>query len=187
MLASAIVAPAVGAFEERSNTGTTGFATFTDFNGNPGVKCKYENNPLKKHDEIDKIKIANHWSHGPYENKKTWVGSRFKIFKDAKPFDGQYKQVFASSIIKDKGDENDTVAFFDQRKWKAPEKSKARYRVRQILFFYAKGSKKNVIGKIKGEYELYQHNLPGGPPPYVIGNEGGDNGYCNHKYWAIVP
>ena len=185
MLASAIVAPAVGAFEEQPNTGTTGFATFNDFNGSPGVKCKYENNPGKKHDEINKLKIAQHWTHGPFA-QKTWVGSRFKISKDAKPFDGVYKKVKISSIVKKKGNLG-SVANFDLRKWKAPEKSKARYRVRQILFFYAPGSKKNVIGKIKGEYELYQHNLPGDPMPYVLGIEGGDNGYCKHKYWAAAP
>ena len=181
MLASAIVAPAVGAFDETSNTGKTGLATFTDTGVTAGVKCKFENNPLKKHDEIDKIKISEHWSHGPFV-QKTWVGSRFKILKDAKPFDGNYKRVKTSKIIKKKGNQVEP-AFFDQRGWKAPEKSKARYRVRQVLFFYKKGSKTKVIGKIKGEYELYEQRLADSLG-IILGVEGGENGYCKHKFWA---
>lgn len=186
MLASAVVAPAVGAFDEISKTGTTGDPiTINDVNGLPGITCKYENNRKKKHDELDKIRIAGHWAHGAFD-QMTWVGSRFKIFKDAKPRDGKFRQVFKSKIVKRKGNQVE-IANFDARTWKVPENTKARYHVRQILFFYAKGSKKNVIGRFAGEYELYKHKLPGGPPPYVVGMEGGPTGFCQHKYWAWLP
>ena len=185
MLASAVVAPSVGAFDELSKTGTVGDPiTINDTNGLPGVKCKYENKPGKKNDRLNKIKISGHWAHGPYE-QKTWVGSRFKIFKDAKPFDGNFKQVKASKIVKDKGNQA-KIANFDQRTWMVPENSKARYRVRQVLFFYKKGSKKKVIGKFAGEYEVYGHRLKNSLG-YITGTEGGENGQCHHKFWAPQP
>jgi hypothetical protein len=186
MLASAVVAPSVGAFEELSETGTVGDPiTMNDTNGLPGVKCKYENNAGKNKDELDKIRISGHWAHGPYD-QKTWVGSRFKIFKDAKPFDGNFKQIKASKIVKKKGNQTQ-IANFDARTWTAPENTKARYQVRQILSFYKKGSKKKVIGKFTGVYEVYKHQLPGPAVAYTIGDEGGTNGFCQHKFWAPAP
>jgi len=182
ILASAIVAPAVGAFQELENTGTTGLYTSPDDALSRGVNCKYENNPGKRRDEIDVVKSKRMWTHGPY-TEKTWVGHRIVVLKNAKPYgDGIYRTVWKSPIIKKLADDM-VVATFKGRAWKPPENSKARYRVQPIFFYYEKGSKTKLEGRVRGLLDTYNHKMAK-KPPKVVGTDGGPAGTCYQIFHA---
>jgi len=186
MLATAVAAPSVGAFSEGAKSGKTGFYTVPDDAIGPGVTCKYENNPFKKNDEINKIVVKSNWTHGPFATaRKTWVGQRILIKKNAKPYgDGKYKTVYRSPIIKKRANMVD-VATFPNRTWKAPEKSKARYRAQVVFLYYKKGSKTKLAGRVRGVMEVYKHKMfP--KAPYTRGTEGGPPGFCAANFNAPV-
>ncbi len=179
MLATAVAAPSVGAFNEAVNTGTTADYNIIDDTGMPGATCRYENNPGKKNDEINKISVRKMNSHGPFATK-SWVGQRILIKKNGKPYgDGKFKTVYRSRIIKGKANQFE-VAFFPARNWKAPENSKARYRAQVILIYYKKGSKTKQIGKVRGLLEVYKHKIAG-KPAVKTGDEGAAS-WCRPKF-----
>ncbi|MFV2062204.1 MAG: hypothetical protein ACC726_01665 [Chloroflexota bacterium] len=176
MLATTVAAPSVGAFSEGAKTGKTGFYTVPDDALSPGVICKYENNPFKKNDEINKIVVKPNWTHGPFATK-TWVGQRILIKKNAKPYgDGKYKTIYRSPIIKKRANGAE-VATFPTRRWKAPEKSKARYRAQVIFIYYRKGSKTKMRGRVRGVMEVYKHKMSP-KAPYNRDTGGGPPGWC---------
>ena len=181
VLATALIAPAVGALEEGSNTGTTGDYTVQDFNGSPGVKCKYENNPGTQNDELNRIKIKPVFTHGPFA-QKTWVGFRFLIKRNTVPFgDDDFRTVFRSRIQKARA--NDAEVAFFRGGWVAPENAKARYRVHIQFYYYAKGSQTQVIGRVQGLEELYRHIL-NASTTYDLGAEGASE-YCQRNYHGL--
>jgi hypothetical protein len=180
MLASVAVAPSAGAYKEKSGSGTKGEYTVPDYNGQPGAICKFENNPGQKKDEINKITTRKTWAHGPYA-KKSWVGQRIVVMKNPPPHgDQKFRAKWYSPIIKGKANQT-SVMTFPQRNWKAPEKSKAQWRVHVVHFWYKKGTKNKVIGKTRGVYELYRHKVSG-ESPLDTGAEGGPAGKCSPKY-----
>ncbi len=83
LLASAVAAPSVGAFDEKVNTGKTGLYTIPDDALSPGAVCRYEANPGKLKDETNKISTRKMWTHGPWA-QKSWIGHRIIVMKRAK-------------------------------------------------------------------------------------------------------
>jgi len=180
LLASVIVAPTAAGFSEAENSGTTAEYTVPDYNGQPGVVCRYENNPGKTNDEIDRIAVKKMWTHGPFE-QKTWVGQRLLIKKNARPYsDGIFRTVWRSPIIKGRANQSEPF-FFPVRGWRAPENSRAQYRVQVLLFYYEPGSQTKVIGRVRGLYEVYKHNLARQGGSTVVGEEGAA-GWCTAKF-----
>ena len=183
MLASAVVAPAAAGFYEAQNSGNTGVYTVPDYNGQAGVVCRYEDNPGTTNDEIDRIAVKKMWTHGPYA-QKTWVGQRILIKKNARPFsDGKFQTVWRSPIIKGKANQSE-VAFFPVRGWKAPEKSKAQYRVQVLFFYYKPGSKTKVVGRVRGLEEVYRYKMPLSGS-WDFGEEG-DAGWCGPRFPVTI-
>ena len=183
MLASAVVGPTAAGFSETQNSGTTGEYTVPDYIGQPGVVCRYENNPGTVNDEIIGLWVNKMWSHGPF-TQKTWVGQRILIKKNAWPYgDGKFKTVWRSPIIKGKANQSE-VAFFPLRGWKAPEKSRAQYRVQILLFYYKPGSKTRVVGRVRGLEEVYRYKMQ------TFGSwdfgEEGSAGWCAPRFPATI-
>jgi DNA-binding ferritin-like protein (Dps family) len=186
LLASAVVAPSVGAYTEAVRTGTAWGDPITvqDYNNLAGVKCKYENNPGKKHDELDKIRIRPQFFHGPYD-EKSYVGYRIIIKRNKPPLgDGTYKKFIVSKIIKKLASDSD-IANFKARVFKVPEGTNARYRAHIKLYWYAKGSKTDVRGMTRGILDVYDHKMKP-KPVYKVGSEGAA-GYCNRNWHNGAP
>ncbi len=184
MLASVALAPAAGAFTEKINSGATGDYQIEDDDFDPGVNCRYEDNPGTKKDELNKIRVTDYHAHGPYV-QKTWVGSRFIIKRNAKPHgDNKFKTVFKSRIRKGKANQFE-VAFFTAKSWFTPENHKSRYRVVIELIFYKKGSKTKVAGRVKGPMDVYLSRQGTDEKP-GFGDEGGPSGWCYTK-WHQAP
>jgi hypothetical protein len=181
MLASAVIAPAVGAFDTVVKSGTRGEWTIPDYAGTPGAVCRYENNPGKFKDETNKVSSRKIWTHGPWATK-SWVGHRVIVMK-RKNGASRWKRAWKSSIIKKKA--NDTaVAFFGGRHFRTPEKHAKQYRVVHQLTWYQQGSKTKVAGKLRGAVEIHKHVLTG-QPPYTKGLEGGPHGWCSKRFWPV--
>jgi hypothetical protein len=177
----AVTALPVGAFNEAVNTGDTGFYTIADEAATPGVRCLYKDLAGKKNDRLNKIRIRPFHSHGPYA-QKTHVGYRFIVKRQPPPFTGPFKTVYKSPVVKKLA--NDTeVAFFPARTWTAPTNTKANFRVQVILLFYAPGSQKNVVGRVRGLMEAYLHRLTS-TKSYVLGDMG-DAGFCRRNYHGL--
>ncbi len=186
LLVSAVAAPPLAAYTEAVRTGTAWGDPITvqDFNGLAGIRCIFENNAGKKHDELDRIRIRPQFFHGPF-NGKSYVGYRFIVKRNTPPLsDGKYKTIFRSKIIKKRASQS-KVADFAKRVWKAPERTRSRYRVQFILYWYAKGSTTKVIGRTRGIMEVYDHKMK--PKPiYTVGSEG-SAGFCHRKWHAGAP
>ncbi|CAN5698567.1 hypothetical protein BH23CHL8_BH23CHL8_28680 [soil metagenome] len=182
MLASLVVAPSVGAFNEAVNTGTTADYQITDELASPGVNCLYKNPPGAQNDRLKTIRMRPFHAHAPFVTK-SHVGYRFIVKRQTPPYTGAYKTVFKSSIIK--GLANQTVpVFFPARTWTAPSFTNARFRLQIILYWYAKGSQTNVIGRARGLMEAYRHKLGGSAKTFVIGDVG-NAGYCQPDYHGL--
>ncbi len=176
VLAGAVVAPSVGAFDELKSTGKTGEYTVPDYNDAPGAVCQYESHPGQPaKDEIDKVSSKRVWTHGPF-SKKSWVGHRVIFLKNAEPWgDDKFRVVRKSPIVKKRA--NDTnVAFFGASRYRTPETNKSEYRVQHIFTYYKKGSTTKVIGRVQGLLEVYLMKVPG--PDDQVGAEGGPVGRC---------
>jgi hypothetical protein len=181
MLAVAAAASPAGAFHEAFTNGTTGLYTVNDFNGSPGITCKFESNPGAQNDELNRIKVKQVHTHGPFA-QKTWVGFRFIVKRNSPPFgDEQFRTVFRSPIQKAKANQTD-VAFF-KGGWNAPEGANGQYRVHVFFYYYAQGSKTQVIGRVRGLEEVYRHAMSGAAA-YVLGSEG-DAGFCRRNFHGL--
>lgn len=179
MMASILGAPSVSAFSEAVNTGTTTDYNVTDEAAAPGVVCSYEDHAGLQNDELDRIRVRALDAHAPFA-RKSHVGYRFIVKRQVPPFSGPYKTVFRSPIIKKKANLAE-VAFFPARTWTAPEGTAARYRVHVYLFWYAKGSTQNVIGRVRGLMEAYRHKLADSGNAYVNGDVG-SAGWCHPNF-----
>jgi hypothetical protein len=178
LLASAVAAPSVGAFNEKVNSGKTGFYTVPDDGSSPGALCRYENNPGTFRDETDKVWSRKVWTHGPFL-RKTWVGHRIIIMKRAR--DSQpWKIASKSPITKAKANQTEVATFFG-KKFVTPENHKKLYRVVHQFTYYKKGSKTQVAGKVRGAVEVFKHAQTG-HTPYTGGTEGGPGGWCNKRF-----
>jgi hypothetical protein len=182
-LALVVVAQPAGAYNEALRQGTTGeyIDAIADDSYAPGVTCLFENNSGAANDELDKISVRKLYVHGPYAQSST-VGYRFIVKRQQPPFNGAYKTVYQSGITKKRGNTADP-AVFPARTWTAPERTKARYRIQILLYWYAKGSTTSVIGKTRGLMETYQHRLTR-TRSYVNG-DAGSAGYCHPNYHAL--
>lgn len=179
VLAGAVVAPSVGAFEELKSTGKAGEYTVPDYNDQPGAICRYEHGHFSGlKDEFDKVSSRRVWTHGPF-SQKSWVGHRVIFLKNAKPWgDHKFRVVHKSPIVKERA--NDTqVAFFGASHYRTPENNKSEYRVQHIFIYYKKGSKTKVIGRVQGLVEVYRlkhlYYVDG-----TSGTEGGPAGRCSN-------
>jgi hypothetical protein len=183
LFALALAASPAGAWHEISDSGNHGLYTIEDEQSNPGVRCRYENNSGAQHDELDRIRIDQFWTHAPFASK-TWVGARYIIQRNTPPYsDDNFTTVYRSPIVKLKANQSE-VAFFGPWYWQAPENTNARYRVRIRIYTYAQGSKTNVIGNVYGQIEAYEHKLVNGGGTYVLGDDG-DPQYCNRNYHGL--
>ena len=136
-LAGAIVAPAAVAFDETSSNGTVGLYTVNDFNGGPGVVCRYEDNAGAAKDELDRIVVKPLWSHGPFATK-SWVGFRFIVKANKPPLaDGIFKTVYRSPIVKRKANQTEIANFSGS--WRAPEGTRSEYQVPLPLHLLPEG------------------------------------------------
>ena len=181
LLASAVAAPSVGAFDVRVETGTTGFWTINDDGFSPGAVCRYENNPGKNKDETNKVSSRKIWTHGDYP-QMTWVGHKVIFYKRANA-SSKWKIAKTSQITKKKANQA-SVAFFGAKHYRTPENHKKLYRVVHQLIWYKPGSKTKVDGKMRGAVEVHKHVLQG-KAPYQLGTEGGPGGWCKKKFWPI--
>ncbi|MBX3030070.1 MAG: hypothetical protein KF809_07900 [Chloroflexi bacterium] len=173
--------PAV-AFIEKQNTGKTGFYTINDEFASPGAVCKYVDKSGAQNDRIDKVTVRQFHTHGWYPTK-TWVGYRYIIQENRPPIaDKKFVTIFKSGIVKKQANQTQ-VAFFGPSTYKVPRNT-SRYRVQIVLFFYKKGSKTNVEGKVKGQIEAYRHTLGTSGNTYVLGNQG-DPQSCRPNYHGI--
>jgi hypothetical protein len=181
LLALLVAAQPAGAYQEALNTGTTGEYenAIQDEMAAPGVTCRYENNPGAKNDELDKIRVRAIYAHGPFA-KKSYVGYRFIVKRQAG--EGPYKTVHKSPIVK-KLASTVEVAAFPARTWTAPEGTRSRHRVQILLYWYAKGSSTNVIGRTRGIMEAYKHVLTP-TKSYVLGDQG-DAAWCVPNYHGL--
>ena len=177
MLATAVMAPSVGAFDELSKSGTTGFYTVNDDGFSPGAVCRYESNPGPNYkDEVNKVSSRRVWTHGPFA-AKSWVGHRVVVLKNAKPYgDETFRTVWKSPIVKKRANQAE-VAFFGAKHYLTPENHKAQYRLQHLFFYYKKHNKNQLIGKVQGLVEVYKHKQLGGPTGN-FGSEGGPAGWC---------
>ena len=179
LLASAVVAPTTAGFYEAVVAGNTGEYTVPDYNASPGVVCRFENNPGTFRDEIDRIAVKRMWTHGPFA-QKTWVGQRILVKKNARPYgDGKFRTVWRSPIVKGKANQSE-VFTFPVRGWRAPENSKAQYRVQILLYYYKPGSKAKLVGSVRGLMEVYAQKMPPGFST-IIGQEG-SAGRCAPRF-----
>lgn len=182
MLASVVVAPSVGAYHEAVKTGTTGEYQITDELASPGVDCLYRNPPGAQNDRLKTIRVRPFFSHGPFA-KKSYVGYRFIVKRQTPPYTGAYRTVYKSSIIKGRANQTE-VAFFPARSWTAPSSTSNRFRVQIILYWYAKGSQTQVIGRARGLMEAYRHKLGKSANTFVIGDFG-KAGHCQPDYHGL--
>lgn len=181
LLASAVAAPSVGAFDEKVNTGKTGFYTVPDDALSPGALCRYEDRPGTFKDETDKVWSRQVWTHGPFV-RKTWVGHRIIVMKrslGSQP----WKTAWKSPITKAKANQVQVATFFG-KKFVTPENHKKQYRVVHQFTYYRKGSKTQVAGKVRGAVEVFKH-VQAGQTPYNVGTEGGPGGWCKKRYWPV--
>ena len=179
LLVSVVAAPSVGAFSEQKANGDTGFYTVNDYNGAPGVSCRFADQAGVKKDLVNRIRVAQNWSHGPYA-AKSWVGYRYIITRNTPPYDdAAFGVVYRSPIVKQRA--NDTeVAFFGPFSWTPPAGVKAHYQVRLVFTYYAPGSKTTVAGRVRGDVEVYRQRL-NAANIYDLGSEG-DAGWCRRNY-----
>jgi hypothetical protein len=183
LFALVLAASPAGAWDELSETGNYGLYTITDEQSNPGVSCRYENNSGAQHDELNRIRIDQFWTHAPFSGK-TWVGARYIIQRNRPPLsDGQFDTIYRSSIVKLRANQSE-VAFFGPWTWTAPEGTRSQYRVRLRIYTYAQGSKTTVIGNVYGQLEAYEHKLANGGGSYVLG-DAGDPRYCRRNYHGL--
>ncbi|CAN5441889.1 hypothetical protein BH24CHL9_BH24CHL9_06570 [soil metagenome] len=184
MLASVVVAPTVGAYNEAVNTGTNGeYAnSIQDESASPGVTCRYVDKTKDINDRLAKVRVRGFFAHGPFA-KDSLVGYRFIVKRQAPPYTGAFKTVYRSPIIKKKANTVD-AAGFPTRTWTAPDKTKSRYRVQIFMFWYAKGSTTKVVGRARGLLEAYKHVLPQ-EPPYVLVDQG-DAAWCRPDYHGLL-
>lgn len=179
LLVSVVAAPSVAAFSEPKVTGTTGFYTVNDDNGTPGVACRFTDQAGVKKDLLKRIRVAQNWSHGPYD-QKSWVGYRYIITRNTPPYDdGVFSVVYRSPVVKQRANQTE-VAFFGPFAWTPPAGAKAHYQVRVVFTYYAPGSKTKVAGRVGGGLEVYRHRLNAGST-YDLGSEG-DAGWCRRNY-----
>jgi hypothetical protein len=179
MLAGAVVAPGVAAFDLNEDSGKTGEWTINDDGFSPGAVCRYENNPGKKKDETNKVSSKKVWTHGPFA-QKSWVGHRIVVQKRKNGAAG-WTRAWKSGWNKQKA--NDTqVAFFKGVNFKTPEKHGKQYRVLHQFDYYKKGSQTTVVGRVRGSIEVYKHILAE-QAPYLFGTEGGPAGRCAKTWW----
>jgi hypothetical protein len=185
-LAVVVAMPPVAAYNEGARTGTAWGdpVVVHDYNDSAGVKCVFENNRGKKRDELDRIRIRPQFFHGPFAGK-SYVGYKLLIKRNAPPLkDGKYKTIYRSRIIKKRASQSE-VAHFAARVWRAPERTRSRYRVHIVLLWYAKGSTSKVVGRTRGIMEVYDHKMK--PKPiYTVGTEG-FAGFCHRNWHAGAP
>jgi len=181
LLASAVAAPSVGAFDEKVNTGKTGYYTVPDDALSPGAVCRYEANPGKLKDETNKISTRKMQTHGPWA-RMSWIGHRIIVMKRAKN-SSPWKTAWKSPITKQKANDG-VVAFFGAKHFKTPENHKKLYRVVMQLTYYKRGSKTQVAGKVRGAIEVHKHVMVG-EPRYNVGTEGDPGGWCKKRYWPV--
>lgn len=181
MLATTVVAPSVSAFEEKVNSGNTGFYTVPDDAISPGGHCRYENNPGKLTDETNRVSSRKVWTHGPFA-AKSWVGHRIIIMK-RRNSSLSWKTAWKSPITKARANEAE-VATFSPKGWFTPENHKRQYRVVHQFTYYALGSKTQVVGKVRGAVEVFKHAMSP-KSPYLRGTEGGPGGWCKKRFWPV--
>jgi len=181
LLASAVAAPSVGAFNQKINTGSTGFYTILDDAGSPGTVCRYENNPGKLKDETNKVSSRQMWTHGPWA-EKSWVGHQIIVF-ERKGAAHPWKSVWKSRVAKKRASDG-VVAFFGAKHYRTPEMHNKRYRVVVQLTYYAQGSKTTLAGRVRGSLEVTRHAMTG-HAPYLRGAEGGPMGWCKKRFWPV--
>jgi hypothetical protein len=179
LLASAVAAPSVGAFQEKANAGSTGLYTIPDEALSPGAVCRYENNPGKRGDETNRISSRLMWTHGPGE-RMSWVGHRI-IIKKKRGASYPWKTAWKSPITKQRASDSE-VAFFKAKHYRTPESHNKRYRLVVELTFYTPGSKTKQVGRVRGAVEVHKHALSG-QSPYRRGEEGGPVGWCRKTFW----
>jgi hypothetical protein len=177
LLTVAVASPA-SAFKEIGNTGSTGFYTVPDYNGQAGVICRFEDNLGVNADELDSIRIAKVWTHGPLP-QDTWVGYRYVVKANAKPYgDGVFSTVYTSPLRKATANDME-VAYFGPYTWNAPEGTQSRYKVKLQFLYYAPGSQSVLDGRASGLMEVYRHRL--GTGSYDLGSEGA-GAFCRRNY-----
>ena len=181
MLATAVAAPSVGAFDERVNTGRTGFYTIPDDGLSPGVACRYEDHPGQQRDELNKISVRQIWTHGPWA-RWTWIGHRV-VIQARRTAASPWVSVWKSPLVKKRANTTN-VAFFGPYRYFTPENHRRQYRVVHKLIYYQKRSQTQAAGKVKGLVEVYKH-VQKGQPAYTRGQEGGPGAWCQRKFWPV--
>lgn len=182
MVASLAAAAPTGAYSEKRNTGTTALYTITDEQSSAGVICRYRDGSPDINDRLRKVRVRPFFSHAPFK-VKSYVGYRFQVQRQRHPYSGPWETVSSSPILRKLANQTE-VAFFPAREWTAPTGTKARFRVRIQLYWYAKGSTSNVIGRASGLMEAYRHRHPDGNQ-YTLGDEGTPQ-YCRPDFHGLI-
>jgi hypothetical protein len=180
LLVVALLAAPVGAFEEMNAKGVIGIYSINDSLARAGVVCLFENGAAKPDDELDRIRVRSLKTLGPKAGK-TWVGYRFSVLRRLPP-STDYEFVFKSGIRKQRASAS-KATLFRARTWTAPEDVVVSdYRVLIDLFYYARGSRTRVRGKVRGVMEVHEHKLPG-ESAFRVGKPG-DGGECFYNFWT---
>jgi hypothetical protein len=170
----ALLAVPTAAFEEKASSGSVGSYDVLDA---PGVVCSYEDNPGAAVDELEKVRIKPVTVKGP-KAQQTWVGFRYILRANEKPFDdGVFKTVYKSPIAKSKASRGKGVDFTG--KYVTREAHRSDFQVQLVFYYYAPGSKTKVAGNTRGLIEVYrQLGLDAG---VLERGSIGDPGFCGRK------
>ena len=179
---SAFAVPATAsAFFENYNVGSTdSYEVFE-----PGVICKYENNPGFLDDELDRIKVnAVRNVHHPSSTLRK-VGVRVIFHRNRPPHsDDVYSAYYRTPWMYKLADNNANPKTFGPWELMVPEDPIALWRVEvRIKYYAADGS--TVIGQVRGWIEVYRHKAPDASADYEIGSDNGDGsniGYCREEF-----
>jgi hypothetical protein len=182
MAVGVLAVPAsAGAYWEQSDTGSTDSYEVTE----PGVVCKFENNPGFTDDELDAItvKAINNVHHPSSSLRK--VGVRAIFQRNRPPHGDDVFTTYGSSAWQYKMADNNThPKTFGPWTLKVPEDPIALWRVQiQIRYYAANGS--TVIGESRGTIEVYRHKSPYSTNHYTIGQDFGDGsdiGWCREEF-----
>jgi hypothetical protein len=174
LLALTLAVQPAAAFNETVSTGNTGLYTINDESSQPGIACRYENNPGQLDDELNKLNIRQLWTHSPY-NQKTWVGFQYEIQRNTPPHgDNVFTRYYRSPITYKKANQTE-VAFYNAGFF-VPENTTSRWRVKVVIRYYAPGGHTQVVGRVAGFYEYFEHIAPDASADYTV------NGNCRREF-----
>jgi hypothetical protein len=157
LLAVVLAVQPAAAAKTLSETGKIGPYQVDDFQDTTrGANCVYKKTKTNGKNRLGEINVRPPKMHARDTgagNQSQKVGWRFIVQQD-KEFDGTYKDIFTSSVVKGTATET-SIAAFTRRAWTAHSNPKGNYRVKLILIWYKPGSSTTVHGKAQVRIEWY--------------------------------